>query len=284
MRSGVSTHERKGETVTEMTNAYNWRGRTVIDGNGEAIGTIDELYRHYQTDEPEWASVHTGLLGTKRSFVPLAGAAPRGEDVQVPVSKEQVRGAPSVEPDQELSEHDEIELFQHYGMHHPDRGSMPAERAASTPASESEGRDAEGAPRTPVTGSAGRDVSGPTTDDAMTRSEEELHVGTASRERARVRLRKYIVTEEVQYTVPVRREEVRVEREPITDANIDRATEGPAISDEEHEMVLYEEEVVTEKRVVPKERIRLAKDTVTDEQQVSDQVRKEQIDVDTGHA
>ena len=109
-------------------------------------------------------------------------------------------------------------------------------------------------------------------------------MGTASRERARVRLRKYIVTEEVQYTVPVRREEVRVEREPITDANIDRATEGPAISDEEHEMVLYEEEVVTEKRVVPKERIRLAKDTVTDEQQVSDQVRKEQIDVDTGHA
>ena len=212
--------------------------------------------------------MHTGLLGTKRSFVPLAGAAPRGEDVQVPVSKEQVRGAPSVEPDQELSEHDEIELFQHYGMHHPDRGSMPAEGAASTPASES----------------VGRDVSGPTTDDAMTRSEEELHVGTVSRERARVRLRKYIVTEEVQYTVPVRREEVRVEREPITDANIDRATEGPAISDEEHEMVLYEEEVVTEKRVVPKERIRLAKDTVTDEQQVSDQVRKEQIDVDTGRA
>jgi uncharacterized protein (TIGR02271 family) len=82
----------------------------------------------------------------------------------------------------------------------------------------------------------------------------------------------------------VRREEVRVEREPITDANIDRATAGPAISDEEHEMVLYEEEVVTEKRVVPKERIRLAKDTVTDEQQVSDQVRKEQIDVDTGRA
>ena len=145
----------------------------------------------------------------------------------------------------------------------------------------SEGRDAEGPPRTRVTGSAG---SSPTTDDAMTRSEEELRVGTASRERGRVRLRKYVVTEEVQHTVAVRREEVRVEREPITDANIDRATEGLAISDEEHELVLYEEEVVTEKRVVPKERIRLAKDTVTDEQQVSDQVRKEQIDVDTGHA
>jgi uncharacterized protein (TIGR02271 family) len=63
-------------------------------------------------------------------------------------------------------------------------------------------------------------------------SEEELHVGTASRERGRARLRKYIVTEEVHQTVPVQREEVRVEREPITDANIDRATDGPAISDE----------------------------------------------------
>jgi uncharacterized protein (TIGR02271 family) len=268
--------------VTEMTNAYDWRGRTVTDQNGEEIGTIGELYRAYQTDEPEWASVHTGLLGTKRSFVPLAGATPRGEDVQVPVSGEQVQDAPSVEPDPELSEHDEIEPFQHYGAHYPDRGSMPAEGAPRTPVSESEGRDAEGAPRTPVTGSAGREVSGPTTDDAMTRSEEELRVGTASRERARVRLRKYVVTEEVQHTVAVRREEVRVEREPITDANIDRATDGPAISDEEHEMVLHEEEVVTEKRAVPKERVRLEKDTVTDEQQVSDEVRKERIDVDTG--
>jgi uncharacterized protein (TIGR02271 family) len=82
--------------------------------------------------------------------------------------------------------------------------------------------------------------------------------------------------------VAVRREEVRVEREPITAANIDRATDGPAISEAEHEVVLHEEEVVTEKRIVPKERVRLAKDVVTD-QQVSDQVRKERIDIDTGH-
>jgi len=76
------------------------------------------------------------------------------------------------------------------------------------------------------------DKIGPTTDDAMTRSEEELRVGTARRERGRARLRKYVVTEQVQQTVPVRREEVRVEREPITDANVDRATSGPDISDD----------------------------------------------------
>jgi uncharacterized protein (TIGR02271 family) len=249
-----------------MTNAYDWRDRTVIDRNGEKIGKIDELYLDHQTDKPEWASLHTGLLGSKRSFVPLAGAMPKGEDVQVPVSKEQVKGAPSVERDRELSEREEIELFQHYGVHYTDEGSVTA----------------EGTPRAAAPQSEGRDVAGPTTDDAMTRSEEELHVGKASRERGRVRLRKYVVTEEVQQTVPVRREEVRIEREPITEANVDRATDGPTISEGEHEVVLHEEEVVTEKRTVPKERVRLEKDTVTDEQQVSDEVRKERIDVDTG--
>ena len=250
-----------------MTGAYDWRDRTVIDRNGEEVGQIDELFLDHQSDTPEWASVHTGLLGTKRSLVPLAGATPKGEDVQVPVSKDQVEGAPSVEPDRELSEREEIELFRYYGVHYPDEGSVTAEAPPPPAATRSERRD----------------VGGRATEDAMTRSEEELRVGTASRERGRVRLRKYVVTEEVQQTVPVRREEVRVEWEPITDANIDRATDGPAISEAEHEVVLHEEEVVTEKRTVPKERVRLAKDVVTEEQQVSDQVRKERIDIDTGH-
>ena len=82
----------------------------------------------------------------------------------------------------------------------------------------------------------------PTTDDAMTRSEEELRVGNdAARESGRARLRKYVVTEQVEMTVPVQREEVRVEREPITDANVGEATAGPDISEEEHEVVLHEE-------------------------------------------
>jgi uncharacterized protein (TIGR02271 family) len=118
----------------------------------------------------------------------------------------------------------------------------------------------------------------------MTRSEEEIKVGTAQRERGRARLRKYVVTEQVQQTVPVRREEVRVEREPISEGNVDQALAGPDISEEEHEVVLHEEEVVVEKRTVPKERVRMEKDTVTGEAQISEQVRKEQIEAegDTG--
>jgi uncharacterized protein (TIGR02271 family) len=113
----------------------------------------------------------------------------------------------------------------------------------------------------------------------MTRSEEELRVGTTERERGRVRLRKYVTTEQVQQTIPVRREKARVEREPITDANLDAATSGPDISEEEHEVILREEEPVVEKRVVPRERVRLDKDTVTGEERVAEEVRKEQIEV-----
>jgi uncharacterized protein (TIGR02271 family) len=115
----------------------------------------------------------------------------------------------------------------------------------------------------------------------MTRSEEELRVGTQTRERGRARLRKYVTTEQQTVTVPVSREEVRVEREPISDANIDDATSGPAISEEEHEVTLREETPVVEKRAVPRERVRLDTETVTDERQVSEEVRKEQIQVDS---
>jgi uncharacterized protein (TIGR02271 family) len=125
----------------------------------------------------------------------------------------------------------------------------------------------------------GNDVSGRETDDAMTRSEEELRVGTAQRETGRARLRKYVVTENVTQTVPVQREEVRVEREPITDADRDAATAGADLTEEEHEVVLHEEEVVVDKRAVPKERVRLDKDTVTEQRQVSEDVSKEQVEL-----
>jgi uncharacterized protein (TIGR02271 family) len=183
-----------------------------------------------------------------------------GEDVVVKVDAQQVKDAPKMEPDEQLSEQQEAELFRYYGIDYTSEGSVTATA------------DARGA--------VGHDTSGPTTDDAMTRSEEELRVGTAKQERGRVRLRKYVVTEEVQQTVPVQREEVRIEREPITDANVDQAVSGPEISEEEHEVVLHEEQPVVEKRTVPKERVRLGKETVVDEQTVSEELRKEQIEAD----
>jgi uncharacterized protein (TIGR02271 family) len=255
--------------MTGVTEAYGFRGRTLIDRDGDKIGKIDDVYEDQQGGQVEWALVNTGLFGTKKTFVPLRDAQPVREDVRVPLEKEQVKDAPSIEPDGELSESEERRLFEHYGMAYTTAGTTTARTAvADVDRDETEGRD----------------VSGPTTDEAMTRSEEELRVGTRERESGRVRLRKYVVEDEVTQTVPVRREEVRVEREPITDANLDDATSGPEISSEEHEVVLHEEEPVAEKRVVPKERVRLDKDVQTDERQVSETIRKEQLDVDENRA
>ena len=246
--------------TTDTSNAYHWQGSTLMDRNGDKIGTIDSLYVDRETAKPEWALVTTGLFGTKASFVPLAGATPQDDDVVANVDAQQVKDAPKMEPDAELTEQQEADLFRHYGIDYTTEGSVTATEGTN--------------------GTVGQDTSGPTTDDAMTRSEEELRVGTTDTERGRARLRKYVVTEDVQQTVPVRREEVRVEREPITDANVDQATSGPEISEEEHEVVLHEEQPVVEKRAVPKERVRLDKDTVVDEQTVSEEVRKEQIEAD----
>jgi uncharacterized protein (TIGR02271 family) len=258
--------------MRDTTEAYDFRGRTLLDGAGEKIGKIEELYYDEQGGQPEWALVNTGLSGTKKTFVPIQSATPTGENVQVPVTKEQVKEAPRIDADQELSESEERQLFDHYGVPYTTAGSTTA--AGSRTAAESTGRER----------GVGHDMSGPNTgpntDDAMTRSEEELRVGTAERERGRVRLRKHVVTENVHRTVPVRREEVRVEREPISDRNIDDAMSGSEISDEEHEVVLREEQPVVEKRTVPKERVRLETEAHQDEHEISEEVRKEQLEVD----
>jgi uncharacterized protein (TIGR02271 family) len=133
---------------------------------------------------------------------------------------------------------------------------------------------------THAAGTVGHDTSGPTTDDAMTLSEERLTVGTRREEVGRARLRKYVVTENVTRTVPVTHEEVRIEREPITAANVGSAMDGPAISEEEHEVVLHAERPVVEKEAVPVERVRLDKHVVTGEENVSDSVRKEAVETD----
>ena len=249
--------------MTTMTDAYTWHGRDLIGGDGEKIGTVKEIYEDVQTGKPEWGLVSSGFFGNRSHFVPLAGAEPNGESIRVPATKDQVKSAPSIEGEGRLSEADERRLFEHYNVPYTDEGSVTAQ-GAPTPGARN--------------GGTGYDTSGPNTDDAMTRSEEELRVGTAAQERGRARLRKYIVTEQVQTTVPVQREEVRVEREPITDANVEQAMDGPELSEEEHEVVLHEEQPVVEKRIVPKERVALRKDTVTDERQISEDVRKEQIE------
>jgi hypothetical protein len=169
--------------MPDVDTVRGWQNATMVDRDGDRIGNIDAIYVDDQTGEPEWALVNTGFFGTRSTFVPIAQATARGDQVQVPYEKQLVKDAPNMDPDGHLSEQEEQELWRHYGLD-----------------------DATAA------GYDDRDLSRPAGDDAMTRSEEELAVGTETRERGQARLRKYVTTEQQTVTVPVQREEVRKEQ------------------------------------------------------------------------
>jgi uncharacterized protein (TIGR02271 family) len=269
-------------------------GATAYDNDGDKIGKVGQVYYDDDTDQPKWITVNTGLFGTNETFVPLQGASVSGDRVTVGYDKRKVKDAPNVAADGHLSPEEEQRLYEYYGLDYGTgyqetghRGTEYTETHRESGYTESgrtsgetvTGRRESGVDRD-VNRSAGHDVSGPDTDDAMTRSEERLNVGTETREAGRARLRKHVVTEHQQVEVPVSREEVRVEREPITDANRGAAYDGPAISEEEHEVVLTEERPVVEKEAVPVERVRLGTETVRDTETVGGEVRKEEVEFD----
>jgi uncharacterized protein (TIGR02271 family) len=250
-------------------------GADVIDRNGDKIGSVGQVYVDTSSGSPSWVSVKTGLFGMSESFVPLNSASSAADGLRVDFDKDFVKDAPRVSPESDLSVEEESTLYSYYGMGGADAGTSGDYRADSTT-----GADTTTGTTTGTDTSVGYDTSGPTTDSAMTRSEEQLHVGTEKVEAGRARLRKHIVTENQTVTVPVSHEEVRLEREPITDANADAAFDGPAISEEEHEVVLTEERVVVDKEAVPVERVSLGTETVTEQQQVNEEVRKEEIELE----
>jgi uncharacterized protein (TIGR02271 family) len=241
-------------------------GSTAHGADGK-LGTVGEVYLDDETGRPEWATVRTGMFGTKESFVPLAEADLSGSDLRLPYDKDKIKNAPQIDTDGHLSPDEEANLYRYYGI-----GSGTGYTDTTTTGQTTDRSNAHG--------TVGHDTSGPTTDNAMTRSEEQLHVGTERVEAGRARLRKYVVSENVTQTVPVSHEEIRVEREPITDANVGNALDGPAISEEEHEVVLHAERPVVAKEAVPVERVRLDTQTVTEQETVNETVRKEQIELD----
>src|SRR5689334_6931614 len=249
-------------------------GKDVYDASGDKIGSASEVYLDDESGQPEWVTVRTGLFGTKESFVPIRNADLTDDGVRVSVSKDKVKDAPKIDADGHLSPQEEQELYRYYELGFTG-GTTDAGRTESTT-----GLAGEGYTDTDARGTVGHDTSGPTTDDAMTRSEERLNVGTRQEESGRARLRKYVVTENATETVPVSHEEVRVQREPITAGNVGNAMDGPAISEEEHEVTLRSERPVVEKEAVPVERVRLDKETVQEHEQVNADLRREEIDVD----
>ena len=279
-------------------------GQVAYDRDGDRIGKVGAVYYDDATNEPSWLTVQTGFFGTKETFVPVQGADVSGDRVTVAYDKAKVKDAPNIAEDGHLSPEEEQQLYSYYGVDYAssaaggqyatggrvtsrgDRDLTDAGRGVEPDRGRDRDRDrdadGDGVDDDVAGRAVGRDTSGPTTDEAMTRSEERLNVGTESREAGRARLRKYVVTEQQQVTVPVSREEVTLERETITDANRGEAYDGPAISEEEHEVTLRAERPVVDTEAVAVERVRLGKETVTEQETVGGEVRKEEIELDRG--
>jgi uncharacterized protein (TIGR02271 family) len=260
-------------TDTSRTHA-NWIGRTVFDRSGEKIGSIADVYYDDQTGRPEWMTVSTGWLGSKTQFVPIAGTSTQGDDIVVEYDKDLIKEAPSVDVDDaHLDEDEERRLYRHYGF--DAEGDAEATYGDRNRADEGfdyydwreTGRETGTQARTQATD---RDTA------STTRSEEELSIDKTERTAGRARLHKYVVTEDVNVTVPVKKQVARLVREPVS-GETGSITD---VGDTDEEIVLTEEQVNVDKRTVAKERVGIEVDEVTEQRTVNETLQKERVEVE----
>jgi uncharacterized protein YrrD len=105
------------ETTVMHRDIAEWQGRDLVDCDGERIGKLEEVYFDVETNEPQFGTVKEGLFGRHLTFVPLAGVTIGPDSLQVPISKEQIRLAPKIEPG-DLSQADESRLYHHYQLNY----------------------------------------------------------------------------------------------------------------------------------------------------------------------
>jgi stress response protein YsnF len=257
-------------------------GTTAYSADGDKLGMVEAFFTDDRTGAPTWVAVTTGLFGTRQSIAPAADATLSDGGLRLPVTKDAVTSAPHMAGDH-LDPAEEAALRQHYAAVGLPEPIEPVDPITPAPVADA-GRipDASTAPITPS----------PTADDgAMIRSEERLRVGTEQVATTRARLVKYVVTENVTITVPIRREEIRVEEVPIdavdpvdeseflvpADATPGTTTGAAGLPSE---IILHTERPVVTVEVVPVERVRLRTEVVQGTETVTDQVQREQIAVD----
>jgi hypothetical protein len=273
--------------------ARGWLGRVMVDRDSNKIGEVVSVYLDNETDRPEWAVVRTGLFGMRSSFVPLADAREVGDEVQVPHRRLQVKEAPNIEPDGQLSPAEEAELYRHYGLdydtvppdsgapsgqtvaepdgltHEPERtdqvgatggladtgmDAQPPTRASETGSSDLdrepdnsliESEQGRGGARDGLPATGGGEPVEPARQDRFpvgegvsrpfvyeTPGRPDGGAGTRRRQPGQVRLRRYLVTEVVTDTEAGQRHEVRVQSEPVSDAEVDAVRTPPDRQDE----------------------------------------------------
>lgn len=245
-----------------MDQAGAQRGKQLHGADGEELGTVDAVYVDDAETQATFAAVHIRDSDGRTSLVPLDEAELDGDAVVVPYDGELVGSAPQVDPGGGLSPEQEDELYAHYGLELVDDDDPQPHDDV----------DAESV--APAAGSADDVIE-------LTRSEERLRVATEAVPAGRVRLRKQVVTEMETVQVPVRKERLVLEREPIASGDGTAAPAGDdAFSEDVHEIVLNEERVVVTTQTVPVERVRVGKEVVTEDVTVAEELRKEKVVTD----
>ncbi|MFC1433647.1 PRC and DUF2382 domain-containing protein [Streptacidiphilus sp. N1-3] len=266
-------------------------GHKVLDAQGHKIGQAEEVYLDDSTGRPQWVTVKGGLFGGKGHFAPLDGASMVEDEVQLACAKSQVDSAPDLETGRHLSVEEERALYQHYGLGRPEtptavngmnqfgqadtdrdlNAGMTGMTTSTTGAMAAAGARTEAGSDLKADGIRG-------TENELTRYEERLHVGTERVEAGHAHLHKYVTTEQVQQTVPLTHQEVRIEREAIPESERRSAMGHAEIAEADADVLLFQERTVVTKETVPVERVRMRVEEVTEDVVVRDEVRTEHID------
>jgi uncharacterized protein (TIGR02271 family) len=249
--------EERSDRFTAIEDRY--AGFTVVDESGSKIGKVDDLFLD-DNDQPEYFGVKMGLLGTSSTLIPADIATVNSEQgfIEVSQSKSTVQDGPAFDDDREITPDYENEVRSYYALgaveSTEDRGTYGDYEAEHSGAGTTS--DLEDELR-------------------VQRSEEELRAGTREREAGSLKVRKRVRTDREQIEVPVKHEEVSVERVPVSG----EASEAQ-IGEDEVEVPVTEEEVVVGKRAVAKEEVRIRKDVVSDTEVVEEDVRREEVEVE----
>ena len=272
--------------MTDSNRIEDLANATAYDVDGDKIGGVQDVYINDTTGQPDFVSVSHGLFGTGDSIVPLRGHSLKDGELHLAFSKDRIKDAPDLDENGHLTNADQEAFYRHYGLESVEERTTYETGAAGAGVGAA-GAGAAGAAATDAdaTGKHHADAAANTdaapaaaADGEMIRSEEQLNVDKQRVESGQVRLRKYVVHDTETVEVPVEREEVRVSREPITEA--DRANFTGDIGEQEASVTLHEERVNVSKESVPVEKVSLDKDVVRDTEQVTEDVAKERIETD----
>lgn len=290
---------------------------TAYDNAGDKLGSVKEIFVDDQSGQPTFVEVNHGLFGMNSSLVPMRGHKFDGENLNLAFAKDRVKDAPDFDADQALTPEQQNEIYRHYGLDNVEDttryGDTAGQHGAGEERSTLERHEAADDTVANGAGAAGAGVagagagvaganSGATERDAaqtgdaantaanreaavnnegeIIRSEERLNVQKDKVQTGEARLRKYVVTDTETVEVPVTREEVRVERTPIS---ADEAANYKGSIDEggqEASVTLSEERVSVNKETVPVEKVSLNKEQITETERHTEELRKEQIDTD----